>query len=64
MPTGALHSHYWAGSADAPAAPQSTTVAYVPWQVNVIAGGGFGVLQVVWEWAVYQSQTAWPSRRT
>ena len=58
MPTAALHSQYWAGSADAPDPPDppetgdSANNGYVPWQTTVVIGGGFGVTQVVWEWLV------------
>ena len=52
MPTGAFHSNYWAGSADVPEPPgtgASANGGYVPWQIVVVAGSGFGALQVVWD---------------
>lgn len=64
MPSGAFHSQYWAGSADAPAPPQTGASAnggYVPWQTTVVIGSGFGMTQVAWEWVLHWSQTKWPS---
>lgn len=54
MPTAALHSHYWATDTQEtpPQIGASGAGGYVPWQTSVIVGGGFGVTQVVWEWAM------------
>lgn len=63
MPSAACHSFYWQAEqaqAPPPALGGGRAGGYVPWQTTVICGGGFGVMQVVWEWAVRQSQTAWP----
>lgn len=60
MPSAAMHSHYWTGPARA---ATTTTGGYSAWQGSVVCGGGFGVMQVVWEWAIRQSQTAWPLPR-
>jgi len=47
------HSQYWAGTEEPPITlGASRGNAYVPWQTSVIVGGGFGVTQVIWEWAV------------
>lgn len=60
MPTAALHSNYWAGSADAPPDPPETGIAnvvsYPHWQTTVTVGSGFGVSQVVWEWLVARAK--------
>ena len=62
MPTASLHSHYWAGSADAPPAPSAVDQASYPkWMTSITVGSGFGVLQVVWEWAMRRTDT-WPTR--
>lgn len=49
MPSGAFHSNYWAGSADAPAAATTTVVSYPTWMTTVTVGMGFGVLQALYE---------------
>lgn len=59
MPTAALHSHYWSGSADpAPDPPlTSSGVGYITWQTTITLGSGLGALQAVYD--------AWrPSRTT
>ena len=66
MPTAALHSHFWAGSAGAPppSPPTGTGSSYQRWMTNVTVGGGFGVMQVVWEWAVSAATTTeWHGQR-
>jgi hypothetical protein len=51
MPTAALHSNYWAGSADAPAAAAETVLSHYPaWQATVITPSLFGSFQIVYEW--------------
>lgn len=65
MPSAALHGAYWrTQTPEIPPTPgASANGGYVCWQMNVIAGSGFGVSQVVWEWLVHLSQTRWPSAK-
>lgn len=62
MPTAALHSAYWKSRAAGPAPETGASGAggYVPWQTTVVIGGGFGVMQVAWEWARNKATQAWP----
>jgi hypothetical protein len=59
MPSAALHSHYWAGSATAPAAPiVSGTASYPLWQTTITIGSWLGVFQVLYErWRPEQRTT-------
>jgi hypothetical protein len=63
MPTGALHSHYWSGSADAGETPpdpptSGTLVSYPLWQTSVTVGSGLGALQALYErWRPSQTTT-------
>ena len=65
MPTGALHSHYWAGPST-PAIPPGTGASaaggYPVWQTTVVVGSGFGVTQVIWEMAIEQWRDIWSRR--
>lgn len=50
MPTAALHSHYWSGSATAPPAPIVSGVASYPmWQTTITMGSGLGVFQMLYD---------------
>lgn len=67
MPTAAVHSKFWASrvAGSPPAAPgASSGGGYVPWQMNIIAGSGFGVTQAIWEWLVKKATTTWPKPST
>ncbi len=64
MPTGAMHSHYWAASPGAPAPPgtgASANGGYIPWMTTVTVGSGFGVMQVAWSWLVERATTTQPT---
>lgn len=51
MPTGAMHSFYWAGSADPPPGGLGdSTASYIPWQAAVLTiPSGFGAFQALWD---------------
>lgn len=50
MPTiGWGHSQYWQIQAVPPPVVASPLKRYPVWQTSVIVGGGFGVMQVIWE---------------
>lgn len=52
MPSGAFHSHYWAGSYAAPVDPplgSSASGGYVPWMTSIAAMTG-SVLFAVCAW--------------
>ena len=58
MPSAWAHSHYWAGSANnIPGPPSGTGSSYQRWMTNITLGGGFGVMQVVWDWAMTAATT-------
>jgi hypothetical protein len=67
MPSAACHSLFWAVPS-APAAPPGTGASanggYIPWQTSVVMGSGFGVTQVVWEWALATAKGTWPQLPT
>jgi hypothetical protein len=57
MPGAAFHSHYWQGDGGGtPPATVPVVGGYPAWQTSVILGGGFGVMQAVWEWIVPPSK--------
>ena len=66
MPTAAVHSLFWAstvvGEGGNPAPGVSAAGGYVPWQTSIVIGSGFGVTQVVWDWACRKTPTAWPQK--
>lgn len=52
------HSKYWQGP-HGPGTPNTRPMPHYPaWATSVIAGGGFGVLQVVWEWWTAPTSTS------
>lgn len=46
------HSQYWQGPHGAGTPNTVPTPRYPAWNTSVIVGGGFGVMQAVWEWVV------------
>jgi hypothetical protein len=53
MPTGAMHSHFWATDPIPEVPPDPPTsgaqVSYPAWQMTVTFGSGFGALQALYE---------------
>lgn len=47
------HSQYWSGATgEPPESPTPSRGGYPAWQTSIISCNGFGVTQIVWEWAV------------